>query len=97
MHRLFGNSRNPKWLATALGPISRRRAVLADRLNHLAVPAVLPSHVNRNQRMRRRHQQQDMKNQPENQAKHDQDQVEDRRKRLPVEEQPERPNKAASR
>src|SRR6476619_2781815 len=73
-----------------LGAISRRRAVLADRLHHLAVPAVLPLHVNRDQRMRRGHQQQDVENQPENQAKYDQDQVEDRRKRLPVQEQSER-------
>src|SRR5215212_1929836 len=72
------------------GTIARRRAVLADRLYHLAVPPVLPLHVNRDQRMRRGHQQQDVENQPENQAKHDQDQVEDRRKRLPVQQQPER-------
>ena len=36
------------------------------------------------------HQQQDVENQPENQAKYDQDQVEDRRKWLPIQEQPER-------
>src|SRR6476660_4834824 len=54
------------------------------------MPTVLPPHVDRDQRMRRGHQQQHMENQSENQAKHDQDQVEDRRKRLPVQQQPER-------
>ena len=68
--------------------ITRRRAVLADRLHHLPVPALLAFHVNRDHRMGRGHQQQDVENQPENQTKHDQDQVEDRRKRLPVHQQP---------
>jgi len=45
--------------------------------------------------MRRRHQQQDVKKQPENHAKDDQDQVENRCKRLPVQEQPERRHKTA--
>jgi len=62
--------------------------VLADRFHHLPVPAIFPFHMNRDQRMRRRHQQQDVENQPENRAKHDQDQIENRRKRLPVQEQP---------
>src|SRR5512138_1043581 len=70
--------------------VSRRRPVLADRRHHLAVPTVLPLHVDRDQSMRRGHQQQDVENQPENQAKHDQQQIEDRRKRLSVQEQPER-------
>src|SRR5258708_4384975 len=77
-------------VSAALARITRRRAVLADRLDHLPVPAVLPLHMHRNDRMRRGHQQQDVENQPENRAKHDQDQVEDRRKRLSVQEQPER-------
>ena len=51
---------------------------------------VFPLHVNGNERMRRGHQQQNVENQAEIQAKHDQDEVEDRRKRLPVEKQAER-------
>ncbi len=39
--------------------------MLADRLDHLPVPAVFALHMNRDQRMRRRHQQQDVKNQPD--------------------------------
>jgi len=54
------------------------------------VPALFPLHVDRDYRMRRRHQPQDVKNQPENRAKHDQDQIENRRKGLPVQKQPER-------
>src|SRR5260370_32705634 len=56
--------------------ITRRRAVLADRVYYLAVPALFPLHVNRDDRVRRRHQQENVKNQPEDHAKHDQDQVE---------------------
>ena len=70
--------------------VPRRRAVLADRIHDLAMPALLPFHVNRDDRVGRRHQEKNVKNQPENHAKHDQDQVENRRKRLPVQEQPER-------
>src|SRR4051812_10836153 len=77
-------------VSEGLRPVAGQGPVLADRRDHLAVPAVLPLHVDRDQRMRRGHQQQDMENQAENQAKHDQDQVEDRRKRLPVQQQPER-------
>src|SRR5215208_5101145 len=62
----------------------------SNRSPSVGLTAVVPLHMDRNQRMRRGHQQQDMENQPENQAEHDQDQVEDRRKRLPVQEQPER-------
>src|SRR6185437_4492837 len=54
-------------VSAPLGPVPQRRAVLTDRLHHLAVPAVLPLHVNHDQRVRRGHQQQDMENQPENQ------------------------------
>src|SRR5260370_891734 len=67
-----------------------RLAVPADRLHHLPVPAVFSLHVDRDHRVRRGHQQQDVENQPEKRAKHHQDQVEDRRKGLPVQEQPER-------
>jgi EmrB/QacA subfamily drug resistance transporter len=62
----------------------------ADRLNYLVVHALLPFHMNRDQRMSRRHQQQNMENQPENQAKDDQDHIENRGKRLAIQEQPER-------
>jgi hypothetical protein len=60
--------------------------VLPDRLHHLAVTALLPFHMNQDDRMRRRRQQQNVENQPENRAKHDQDEIEDRRKRLPVQQ-----------
>ena len=56
-----------------LARIARRRPVLADRLDHLAMPAVLSFHVDRDQRMGRRHQEKDWENQPEDHAKHDQD------------------------
>src|SRR5216684_5427842 len=64
--------------------ITRRRAVLADRLHHLPMPALFPFHMYRDHCMRRGHQQQDVKNQPENHAKRNQEQVENRRKWLPV-------------
>ena len=64
--------------------------MLADRLHHLAMAALLPLHMDRDHGMGRRDQEQDMENQPENRAKHDQNEVEDRRKRLPIEEQPKR-------
>src|SRR6202790_3173864 len=75
---------------TDLERITRWRPVPADRLHHFPVPPLFPFHMDRDHRMGRGHQQQDVKNQPENRAKHDQDQVEDRRKRLPVQEQPQR-------
>jgi len=67
-----------------------RRTVLAYRLHHFPVTPLLPLHVNRDQRMRRWHQEQNVKNQPEKQAKHDQEEVEERRKGLPVQEQADR-------
>jgi hypothetical protein len=48
----------------ALARIPRRRAVLADRLDHFPMPALFPFHMNRDHRVRRWHQQQDVKNQP---------------------------------
>src|SRR6202163_1706084 len=77
-------------LKSDLERITRWRPVPADRLHHFPVPPLFPFHMDRDHRMGRGHQQQDVKNQPENRAKHDQDQVEDRRKRLPVQEQPQR-------
>ena len=82
MHRLFRGLRSAR--------VARRRPMLADRLDHLPVPAILSLHMDRDQRMRRRDQEKDMKNQPENRAKHDQDHVQDGRKWLSVEQQPER-------
>jgi hypothetical protein len=61
-----------------------------DRLNHLPVPSVFPLHVNGDQRVRRGYQQQNVENQAENKAKHDQNEIEDCRKRLPVQQQPKR-------
>jgi hypothetical protein len=64
--------------------------VPADRLDHFPVHALFPLHMDRNHGMGRRHQQQNVKNQPENQAKHHQDHVENRRKWLPVQQQADR-------
>jgi hypothetical protein len=64
--------------------------VPADRLHHFPVTPLLLLHMDRDESVRRRDQEKDMKNQPEKQAKDDQDQVEERRKRLPVEEQTDR-------
>ena len=88
MHRLFKRLLGSP--VKRLSPIARRWPVLPDRRHHLPVPALLALHVHRDHRVRRRHQQQDVENQPENRAKHDQEQIEDRRKRLSVQEQPER-------
>jgi len=98
--KMAGFSPRPAWVtgfrrlsadnpvSAALARITRRRAVLADRLHHLPMPALFPFHMDRDHRMRRGHQQQDVKNQPENHAKHDQEQVENRRKRLPFSNNP---------
>jgi hypothetical protein len=62
----------------------------ADRVNHLSMHPLFPFHMNCDHRMRRRHQQQGVENQPEDQANDDQDQIENRGKWLPVQEQPKR-------
>jgi hypothetical protein len=64
--------------------------MLTDSVHHLAMPALLAFHVNGNDPMGRRHQQQRVKNQPQKHAKHDQNQIENRRKRLPVQQQADR-------
>jgi hypothetical protein len=69
--------------------------VLTDRFDHLAVPTLFPLHVHRNQRMRRRDQKQDVKNQPENHAKDDQDQFRMAEKGCPFSNKPTGGNKAA--
>src|SRR6267142_5662930 len=66
--------REPPRVCCASARITPRRAVLADGLDHLAVPSLFPLPLNRDQRMRRRNQQQDVKKQSENRAKHDQEQ-----------------------
>src|ERR1700730_12799320 len=63
----------------AAARITRRHTVPADRLHHLPMPALFPFHMNRDHRMRRRHQRQDVENQPENHAKDDRDQQTERR------------------
>src|SRR3954467_205126 len=84
---LPGKSKGGAAMPRLLARIARWRPVPADRVHDFAVHPLLALHMHRNQRMRRGHQQQNMENQPENQAKHDQDEVEDRRERLPVEKQ----------
>jgi hypothetical protein len=76
MHRFFAPS--------AVG----WRAVLADRLDDLPMPPLLPLHVHGDDGMGGRHQQQDVEHQAENNTKHDQDEVQHCRKRLPVQQQP---------
>ena len=66
------------------------KSALVSAMAWVTVPAGFPLHIDREYRMRRGHQQQDVENQPEKRAKYDQDQVENRRKRLPVEQQAER-------
>jgi len=51
---------------------------------------VLAPHVHRNEGVRGRYQKQNMENQPQNRAKDAQNEVENRRKRLPVQEKAER-------
>jgi hypothetical protein len=51
---------------------------------------VLTLHVHRNDGVRRRYQEKDVKNQPQNRAKDAQNEVEDRSKGLPVQEKAER-------
>lgn len=46
---------------STLAPIAGQRIALADRRNHLAVPALLPLHMDRDDRVRRRTQQEDGK------------------------------------
>ncbi len=64
--------------------------MLANCLHHLTVPALFSLRMHSNNRVRRRHQQQNMKDQPENRAKHDQDHIENRGKRLTVQQQAQR-------
>jgi hypothetical protein len=54
----------------------------ADRVNHLSMHPLFPFHMNCDHRMRRRHQQ--------HQANDDQNQIENRGKWLPIQEQPKR-------
>src|SRR5882762_323455 len=83
-------SREPCGMTAELTPPPRRRAVALDRVDELAVLAVLAFHVDRDDAVDRGHEEEDRKEPAEDQAEHDQHNVEDRRKRLPVEQQPER-------
>ena len=76
MHSLFITARS--------AGVTRRRAVLADRLHHFPVPALLPLHVDRDHGMRGRHQQQEVKKQAQNQADYQQHQVEDRASEIAI-------------
>jgi hypothetical protein len=49
--------------------------MLADRRDHVPMPAFLPLHAHGGDRVRRRHQRQNMEKEPENGANDDQDQV----------------------
>jgi len=98
MHRLF---RQPA--ASTLAPAkitrfrnvsagkTRRPAVPADRLHHLPVHALFPFHMNGDQRVRRWHQQQDVKKTARKSRKRQSgNRLKIAEKRLPVHEQPKR-------
>ena len=70
--------------------LAGRRAVLADRVDDLAVLAVLALRGHRKHRVQRGDEEQHRECQPEDEARHDQDEIEDRRERLPVQQQSER-------
>ena len=78
--------------ATRLGLAAptRRRAVLATGVDDLAMRAVLARRVDRDDGVRRRHQPQHREGQAEQQARHDQHEVEYRRENLAVEQQRQR-------
>ena len=61
-----------------------------DRIDDLAMPAVLALHVHGDDGVERGNEQQRVKDKPEDQAGNDQNEVEHRRERLPVEQQAER-------
>src|SRR5438045_3708974 len=86
----LGMFKGPEASNSASARMSGRRAMPADRVNHLSMHPLFPFHMNCDHRMRRRHQQQRVENQPEDQANDDQDQIENRGKWLPVQEQPKR-------
>jgi hypothetical protein len=69
--------------------------VLTDRLHDLPVPAVFPLHVYGDQRMCRGYQQQDVENQAENQAKHDQNRLKIAENGCPFSSSPNGGNRAA--
>ena len=71
-------------------PGLRPRAVTLDAVHDLAVLAVLALHGDRDDGVRRRHQKQRREHQPEQDAWHDQHQVEHGRQRLTVEQQAQR-------
>jgi hypothetical protein len=64
-----------------------------DRVHKLAVLAVLTLHMDRNEGMQRRNQKGRWKDEPEQDAGHDQDEIEDRRERLAVQQKAERRQK----
>src|SRR5207302_5345533 len=66
------------------------RPVALDGVDDLAVPALLALHVHGNHGMDRRKEPQHVEYEPENQAWHDQNEVEQRREGLPVEQETER-------
>ena len=77
------------------GPLSAllpawRNAVAFDRLHDLAMLPVLALHMHSDHTVNRRHKEQRGEEPPEDQAEHDHGDIEDRRKRLTVEQQPER-------
>src|SRR5947207_237360 len=76
--------------ASVTAPVTRRWTVALDRVHDLTMPAILAFHRNGNNAVNRRHQKQDRKEPPEDEAEYDQQHVEDSRERLGVEQQAER-------
>src|SRR5258707_1380722 len=72
------------------GRPTRRWPVPLDRVHHLPVPAVLALHVDRNDGVQRRNEEGDGKDKPEQDAGHDEDEIEDGRKGLAVQQEAER-------
>ena len=55
-----------------------------DRFDHLAMPAILSLHCDGNDGMERRNEKQEVNGKPENQAGHDENEIEQRRERLAI-------------
>src|SRR5262249_41168675 len=78
------------WLGS--GAPTRRRPVPVDRVHPFAVVAILALHMNRNDGVQRRNQKKGREDEPEQEGGHNQDEVEDGRERLAVQQEGERRN-----
>src|SRR5262249_13586021 len=74
------------------GAPTRRRPVPFDRVHQFAVLAILALHMNRNDGVQRRNQEKGREDEPEQEGGYNQDEVEDGRERLAVQQEGERRN-----